>query len=67
MCGGGKAIEVRWQSALHDPDLILQGKGDHLKSMVGLVFKMVTVVTICERQKGAVDMKTSLSDLLQAA
>lgn len=44
VCGGekaGKANEVRWQSALHDPDFLLPGKGDHPKSMVGLVFKMV--------------------------
>lgn len=66
MCGRGKANEVRWQSALHDPDFLLQGKGSHLKSMVGLIFKMVTVGIICERQKGAVAMNMSLSDLLQA-
>lgn len=67
MCGGekaGKANEVKWQSALHDPDFLLHGKGDLPKSMVGLVFKLVTVVTICERHKDAVAMKMSLSDLL---
>lgn len=33
----GKADGVRWQSALNDPDFILQGKGNYQRSMVGFL------------------------------
>lgn len=41
VCGGekaGKADGVRWQSALSDPDFILQGKGNHHRSVVAFLF-----------------------------
>lgn len=40
VCGGeknGKVDGVRWQSALNDPDFILQGKGNQQRSTVGFL------------------------------
>lgn len=70
VCDGekaGKANEVRWQNAPNDPDYSARkGEPSEVYGRFSIL-KIITLVTIYKRGKGAVVMKMSLSELMRAA